>query len=197
MANVRKQLRTMDDQQRGVARFYLAALFCVLTIAFCGCQRTVVTAAPSTPAVKEVTFNRDVAPILFANCSSCHHPGDAAPFSLLTYDDARKRHKQIVDVTRRRFMPPWQPAPGHGEFAGARRLTDEQIQTLADWAKAGAPRGELGDLPAEPKFVDGWQLGKPDLILETPEYELMAHGGDQFRNFVIPIDIETPWSATG
>src|SRR4029078_11135794 len=142
----------MDDQQRGVARFYFAALFTVLTAGSSGCQRTVVTAAPPAPKAKSVTFNGHVAPILFANCSPCHHPGDAAPFSLLTYEDARKRHKQIADVTRRRFMPPWQPAAGHGEFAGGRRLTDEQIRTLADWAKAGAPRGELGDLPAEPKF---------------------------------------------
>jgi Tfp pilus assembly protein PilF len=182
----------MDDQQCGIARFYVAAFFSLLTIALGGCQRTVVTAAPLTPKAKDITFNRDVAPILFANCSSCHHPGEAAPFSLLTFEDVRKRSKQIVDVTHRRFMPPWQPAPGHGEFAGARRLTDEQTQTLADWVKAGAPRGEPVDLPEAPKFVDGWQLGTPDLVLKTPEYELMADGGDQFRNFVIPIDIKTP-----
>lgn len=182
----------MDDLQRDVARFYSAALFCLLAVAFSGCHRTVVTAAPPTPEAKGVTFNRDVAPILFANCSSCHRPGEAAPFSLLTYEDARKRYKQIVDVTRRRFMPPWQPAPGHGEFAGVRRLTDGQIQTLDEWAKAGAPRGEPSDLPAAPKIVDGWQLGTPDLVLETPAYKLMADGGDQFRNFVIPIDIKAP-----
>src|SRR6478752_7187608 len=124
----------MEDQQRDLGPLQLLALLSVLPIAVAGCQRTIVTAAPAKPAVKEVTFNRDVAPILFANCSGCHHPGDAAPFSLLTFEDARKRYKQIVDVTRRRFMPPWQPAPGHGDFAGARRLSDEQIQTLADWA---------------------------------------------------------------
>src|SRR6187401_3189873 len=166
----------MHDQPRGSARHFLDAAFGLILLVLGGCQRTVVTAAAPAPEMKNVTFNRDVAPILFANCSSCHHPGEAAPFSLLTYEDARKRYKQIVDVTRRRFMPPWQPAPGHGDFAGERRLTDEQIQTLDDWAKAGAPRGEPGDLPAAPKFVDGWQLGKPDLVLETPPYELMAEG---------------------
>src|SRR6476659_6646307 len=97
----------MDDQQRGVARSYQAALFIVLATAFSGCQHTVVTAAPPAPKAKSATFNRDVAPILFANCSPCHHAGDAAPFSLLTFEDARKRYKQIVDVTRRRFMQPW------------------------------------------------------------------------------------------
>ncbi len=182
----------MGDLQRDVAWFYVTSLFCVLTFVFGGCQRAVVTAAPSTPEAKGVTFNRDVAPILFAHCSSCHRPGDAAPFNLLTFEDARKRYKQIADVTRRRFMPPWQPAPGHGEFAGARRLTDQQIQTLDDWSKAGAPRGELGHLPAAPKFVDGWQLGEPDLVLETTPYTLSADGGDQFRNFVIPINVAAP-----
>src|ERR1700761_5835685 len=137
----------MDDHQRDLASLQLLAVLCALPILLAGCQRTVVTAAPTKPAVKEVTFNHDVAPILFANCSSCHHPGDAAPFSLLTYEDARKRHKQIIDVTRRRFMPPWQPAPGHGEFVGARRLTDQQIQTFDDWVEAGSPRGEPSDLP--------------------------------------------------
>jgi Tfp pilus assembly protein PilF/mono/diheme cytochrome c family protein len=183
---------SMDDQHHDVARFYLVGFLSVLAIALSGCQRTVVTAAPPAPVAKHVTFNRDVAPILFANCSSCHRPGDAAPFSLLTFEDARKRFKQIAEVTRRRFMPPWQPAPGHGEFIGTRRLSDEQIETLDEWAKAGAPRGEPADLPAAPNFVEGWQLGKPDLVLESPAYKLMADGGDQFRNFVIPIDIKTP-----
>jgi Tfp pilus assembly protein PilF/mono/diheme cytochrome c family protein len=145
----------------------------------------------------DVTFNRDVAPILFANCSSCHHPGEAAPFSLLTYEDAKRRSSQIADVTRRRFMPPWLPEKGHGEFAGERRLTDKQVQTLDKWAKAGAPRGDAADLPPAPKFVDGWQLGTPELVLDSPPYTLAADGGDQFRNFVIPIDLKEPkWVET-
>jgi Tfp pilus assembly protein PilF/mono/diheme cytochrome c family protein len=154
-------------------------------------------AAENALAATDVTFNRDVAPILFANCSSCHHPGEAAPFNLLTYEDAKRRSSQIADITRRRFMPPWLPEKGHGEFAGARRLTDQQIQTLDKWAKAGAPRGEPADLPPAPKFVDGWQLGTPDMVLDSPPYELAADGGDQFRNFVIPIDLKEPkWVET-
>src|SRR5439155_5905211 len=127
------------DRSRHSARRCLFAVAGMIAVALSGCQRTVVTAAPATPKSIFVTFNRDVAPILFANCSSCHRPGDAAPFSLLTYEDARKRFKQIVEVTRRRFMPPWQPAPGHGEFVGTRRLTEQQIQTFDEWAKASAP----------------------------------------------------------
>jgi tetratricopeptide (TPR) repeat protein/mono/diheme cytochrome c family protein len=187
----------MDHQHRDFASAFLLAALGALAVALSGCQRTVVTAAPPAPVAKDVTFNRDVAPILFANCSSCHRPGEAAPFSLLTYEDARRRVKQIADVTRRRFMPPWQPAAGHGEFVGARRLNDQQIQTLDEWAKAGATRGEPADLPPAPKFVDGWQLGKPDLGLETPAYTLSADGGDQFRNFVIPISVTSPqWVAS-
>jgi len=146
----------------------------------------------TTASNGEVTFNRDVAPILFANCASCHHPGDAAPFNLLTYEDAKRRSNQIADVTRRRFMPPWLPEPGHGEFAGARRLSDQEIETLQKWAKAGAPPGAAADLPPAPKFVDGWQLGTPDLVLDSPPYALSADGGDQFRNFVIPLDLKEP-----
>ncbi len=182
----------MDNQQRDFARSYLIAGLCVLAVIFGGCRKTVVTEIPAVPDSTAVTFNRDVAPILFANCSSCHRPGEAAPFSLLTFEDARRRAKQIADVTHRRFMPPWQPAEGHGEFVGERRLTDQQIQTLAKWAKAGTLRGEPADLPAAPKFVDGWQLGKPDLILDTPAYTLSADGGDQFRNFVIPVSATSP-----
>jgi tetratricopeptide (TPR) repeat protein len=140
----------------------------------------------------EVTFNRDVAPIVFAKCAPCHRPGEAAPFSLLTYDDVRRRASQIAEVTHSRFMPPWAPKAGYGDFAGARRLTDQEIATLAAWAAAKAPRGNDADLPAAPKFVDGWQLGPPDLILESPSYKLAAGGADRFRNFVIPIDLGGP-----
>src|SRR5687768_4480140 len=73
-----------------------------------------------------VTFTRDVAPIVFQSCASCHRPAGSAPFSLLTYEDVRTRADQIVAATARRFMPPWKPEPGHGEFVGARRLTDQQ-----------------------------------------------------------------------
>src|SRR5262245_53531355 len=112
---------------------------------------------------EDVTFNRDVAPILFAKCASCHRPGEAAPFSLLRYDDARRRAKQIVEVTQKRFMPPWPPHAGFGDFVGERRLMDEELKKLAAWAAAGAPQGDAADLPPVPDFGDGWQLGKPDL----------------------------------
>ena len=85
------------------------------------------------------TFNKDIAPILYQNCAACHRPGEVAPFSLLTYADASKRAKLISTVTQRRFMPPWKPEPGYGKFMDERRLTDEQIAIIKEWADAGAP----------------------------------------------------------
>lgn len=146
-------------------------------------------AAGRTPTV---TFTRDVAPIIFAKCSTCHHPGEAAPFSLLSYEDVRKRARQIVDVTHQRFMPPWLPAVGKNDFVGARELTAEELATLAGWVEAGAPRGDPGELPPAPTFVDGWQGGTPDLVLESPAYTLASQEQDVFRNFVIPIKLDSP-----
>lgn len=141
---------------------------------------------------RDVTFTRDVAPILFAKCATCHRPGEAAPFSLLKYQDAQRRAGQIAEVTQKRFMPPWPPHAGHGEFVGERRLSQDEIATLTAWAAAGAPEGDAADLPAAPEFGDGWQLGTPDLELSIPSYELAAAGGDRFRNFVLPIAVDGP-----
>jgi hypothetical protein len=134
------------------------------------------------------TFNKEIAPILYENCATCHRPGEVAPFSLLSYQDAAKRAKLIAVATEKRFMPPWKPEPGYGEFAHERRLTDAQIKTLREWADAGAPEGE-GKAPVVPKFPEGWQGGTPDLVLKMPEaFEVPADGPDQFRCFVIPTE---------
>jgi len=141
---------------------------------------------------REVTFNRDIAPIVFQNCASCHRSDEAAPFSLLSYEDVRQRAEQIVEVTESRFMPPWLPKQGYGEFVGERRLTDAQIELFARWVEQGAVRGDPSDLPATPEFTEGWQLGKPDLVLQMPQaYTLQSEGTDVFRNFVLPIPIES------
>jgi tetratricopeptide (TPR) repeat protein len=137
-----------------------------------------------------ITFNQHVAPILFERCAPCHRPGESGPFALLTYADAKKRAAQIAEVTARRYMPPWPPEPGHGDFLGSRRLTDAQLRVIAEWAKQGAPEGP-GTAPAPPKFTDGWQLGPPDLVLELARpYELPAAGGDVFRNFILPVPVD-------
>jgi mono/diheme cytochrome c family protein len=88
----------------------------------------------------QVTYTRSVAPILFAHCASCHHPGGVAPFSVLDYEAVRTHVQQIVAATESRRMPPWLPEPGYGEFAGERRLTDQQIDTIRRWAASGSTR---------------------------------------------------------
>src|SRR5579872_1117774 len=105
------------------------------------------------------TFNKDIAPILYQNCASCHRPGEVAPFSLLTYDDVAKRASLIASVTASRYMPPWKADASVGHFADERRLTGEQIALIADWAKHGTPEGDAKDKPAPPKFAEGWLAG--------------------------------------
>ncbi|HEX5080921.1 MAG TPA: cytochrome c, partial [Blastocatellia bacterium] len=137
-----------------------------------------------------VTFNKQVAPILFANCAACHHAGGAGPFSLIEYQEVKKRAKQIVTVTASRYMPPWLPEPGYGDFADARRLDDKQIETIRQWVDQGMIEGDRSDLPPAPAFNEAWQLGQPDLIVEMPlAYTLPAETTDVFRNFVIPLPI--------
>ena len=132
------------------------------------------------------TFNRDIAPILHGECVECHHIGGKAPFSLTDYRDVKKRVKTIARVTGSWLMPPWPPEPGHGEFLGARRLTDAQIAIIARWARTGMIEGAARDLPALPAFHDGWQLGEPDLIVTPPKpFPLPADGPDIYRNLVM------------
>jgi tetratricopeptide (TPR) repeat protein/mono/diheme cytochrome c family protein len=139
-----------------------------------------------TPATPPVTFNRDIAPILFEHCSSCHRPGEAAPFSLLTYADAAKRAGKIADATRARHMPPWLPDRTDFPIAGERRLTDPQIDLISRWAAASAPEGNAADLPPAPQWPDGWQLGRPDVVI-APEKPFLAGTPkeDVYRNLVL------------
>ena len=135
------------------------------------------------------TFNKDVAPILFANCSNCHRPNEVGPFPLLTYDDARKRSKQLAEVTGAKVMPPWKPTAGHDVFKDARTLTDKQIGVFKAWAEAGAPEGEAKDLPPRPKFPEGWHAGEPDLVLKVAKpFTVPAEGPDVYVHFVLPLD---------
>ena len=139
-----------------------------------------------TSPQRDVTFNRDVAPILFANCASCHRPGEVAPFSLLTYADAVKRANRIATMTRERHMPPWLPDRGDFPIAGERRLSDDQIDVIARWVKAGTPEGEAADLPKPPSWPDGWQLGRPEVVLSPDRpYELGPTTEDVYRNLVV------------
>src|SRR4051812_24200307 len=184
----------------------LSCLFLFL-VAAPACTR----ATQSQPRV--ITFNNDVAPILYANCASCHRPIDGAqaasgdpvcfagaPFSVLEYRDVSKRAKQIAAAAARRTMPPWLPEEGWGEFAGARRLTEAQIALLQQWAEQGAPEGDTAARPPLPDLPSGWQLGQPDLVVQAPRaFTVPAGGGDLFRNFslAVPFDSRPGHAARG
>jgi mono/diheme cytochrome c family protein len=136
------------------------------------------------------TFNKDVAPIVFEHCARCHRPGEVAPFPLLTYSDVRHHAKEIADLTLTRQMPPWKAVHGYGAFMGERRLSDQQIETIQAWVNGGRSEGNPSDLPAAPKFTGGWAFGQPDMVVRMPEpYTLKADGPDEFRVFVIPLNL--------
>ncbi|HTG42955.1 MAG TPA: tetratricopeptide repeat protein [Verrucomicrobiae bacterium] len=135
----------------------------------------------------EITFTKDIAPIFFHKCASCHRPGQTAPFSLLTFGDAKKHAPDIAEATRTGYMPPWLPEAGEHEFLRERRLTAGQIALIQDWVSTGASEGNPSDLPPTPNFPGGWLLGPPDLIAKMPEpYSLAPDGQDLYRNFVLP-----------
>ncbi len=137
------------------------------------------------------TFAHDIAPIVYQYCASCHRPGESGPFPLLSYADVKEHARQIADVTRRRFMPPWSPEPGYGNFSGELRLSNAQIATIAEWVSQGAPKVPSSETPPLPHFTEGWQLGPPDMILEAPSaYSVPAGGPDVYWNFIFTPDIK-------
>jgi Tfp pilus assembly protein PilF/mono/diheme cytochrome c family protein len=165
----------------------LVALACGVSA---GCGDRTGARADAAPA-PEVTYARDIAPMLRDNCVPCHHPGGAGPFSLETYDQVRRRARQIVKVTRTRYMPPWLPSPNAPEFADIRRLSDAQIASLAAWVAQGTKAGELSTLASPPAFHEGWQLGEPDLVLRAPvAWTVPADGPDVYRNFVFRVPLQ-------
>jgi tetratricopeptide (TPR) repeat protein/mono/diheme cytochrome c family protein len=142
--------------------------------------------------VTTITFYKQIAPIIYKNCSQCHRPGESAPFSLLSYEDVKRHASTIAKVTESRYMPPWLPDTGHGEFAEERRLSDSEVQLIQDWVKHGSPAGPAANAPAPPKFTTEWQMGKPDLVLRaTRPYKMPAGGSEVFWNFIMPVPITT------
>jgi Flp pilus assembly protein TadD len=149
-------------------------------------------ALAAVSAAPAATFSHDIAPIVYEKCAPCHHPGEAAPFSLLTYQDVKKRAALVATVTRSGYMPPWLPERGYGDFAGERRLTPEQIAVIADWVKEGAPEGPPAETPPPPSFESDWQLGTPDLVIQAPSaFELPASGRDVYWNCIFTPPITT------
>lgn len=140
--------------------------------------------------VQPVTFSNQIVRIMRENCQGCHHPGEVAPFSLMSYEDAAMRASLIKNAVTTRFMPPWKPLPGPHELIGERRLTDEEIDLIVRWADAGAPRGDPRRMPPALEFSDQWTLGQPDLVLTIDQdYTPNQFGGDDYRCFSIPTNL--------
>ena len=140
-------------------------------------------------AAKNLTFNKDIAPIFFKSCAECHRPGEAAPMSLLSYQDARPWAKSIREKVASKDMPPWHADPRAGHWANDRRLSQAEIDTITAWVDGGAQEGNAKDLPPAPQFVEGWRIGKPDLVLTMPkDFTLDASGPDEYQYFDIPLN---------
>lgn len=143
--------------------------------------------AEAGQAATDPTFTKDVAPILFENCVSCHRPGEVAPMSLTSYDTVRPWSRAIKAKVVSREMPPWHADPAFGRFKNDRSLTQEEIDTVVRWVDAGSPRGNVADLPEVPTFADGWQGedGPPDHVFVMPEFEAPAEGEIPYTNFYV------------
>jgi mono/diheme cytochrome c family protein len=152
--------------------------------------------SPSTnasgTAKKEVTYNKDVAPILFNNCAECHRPNDIAPMSLLNFKEVRPWARSIKEKVVNREMPPWSPDPAYGEFTNDHRLAQKDIDTVVAWVDQGAKEGNAKDLQKMPDFVTGgWEIGKPDVVLQmAEEHVVKPDDPDNYINFFIPTNFK-------
>lgn len=146
---------------------------------------------PASSAVstsgKEITFSKDVAPIFNKNCAECHRPGEAAPFSTLTFKDVRPWARSIKEKVAKREMPPWHADPHVGEWSNDRRMSEAEIQTIVAWVDQGAKEGDPKLMPPAPKFTEGWSIGKPDVILSMDKEFILKPGtADEIRYFEVP-----------
>jgi len=139
---------------------------------------------------KDVTFTKDVAPIFFKNCAECHRAGEIAPFSVMSYKDARPWAKSIREKVVSKEMPPWHADPAHGQWLNDRRLTQQQIDTIIAWVDGGAKEGNPKDLPPAPKFTDGWAIGTPDETFSIPEQPVPAEGVIKYQYFAVPTNFK-------
>jgi mono/diheme cytochrome c family protein len=151
------------------------------------------------PAERAPSFTKDVAPILYKHCASCHRPGEIGPMSFLTYQDVRPWAKSIREKVVSRQMPPWFADSQYGKFRNDRRLSQQDIDTIIAWVNAGARQGNPADLPERPSFPEGWQIGTPDVVIEMPvEYQIPADGTVDYQYFEVKTNFpEDKWIAAG
>lgn len=131
------------------------------------------------------TFYKDVAPILQAHCVSCHRPGEIAPMSLMTYDQVRPWAVAIKEAIVLRQMPPWSAVAAPGHFANDWRLSDDQVDIIRRWVELRAPAGDPGQAPPAGSFTDGWQMGKPDLVLQLPAEQKIPGNGEDLWKYIL------------
>src|SRR5207248_2818870 len=151
-------------RENGMQMMFRPGLSSILALVLMGAIPSVLaqTSADSKAVSQQVTFSREIAPIIYRNCALCHRSGESAPFSLLSYEDVKRHARQIAEVTKRRYMPPFLPEPGYGDFLEERRLSDREISLIQEWVKAGSPEGPRAKAPPAPKFASEWPLGTPD-----------------------------------
>jgi mono/diheme cytochrome c family protein len=143
--------------------------------------------AVSANSESQVTFSKDVAPIFYKNCAYCHRPGEIAPMSLINYKDARPWAKSIREKVLDGTMPPWHADPHYGSFKNDRRLSKKDVDTILAWVDGGAKEGNPKDLPRAPQFTEGWQIGKPDIVLSmNKEYSVPAQGVVDYQYMLVP-----------
>src|SRR5689334_8732016 len=148
-------------------------------------------AALASAATPGPTFTKDVAPILQDHCQGCHRPGEAAPMSLLTYQDVRPWAKAIKTAVLSKKMPPWPADPSVGHFTNDRSLPAADRDKLVAWIDAGAPEGNPRDLPKAKAFIEGWNIGNPDLVLEMPEsFDVAASGTIDYQYVILPLNLK-------
>jgi hypothetical protein len=141
----------------------------------------------SATTASSVTFAKDVAPIIQKNCQICHRPGEVAPMSFMNYKEVRPWAKSIRERVVTREMPPWFADPKHGEFSNDCRLSQKEIDTIVAWVEGGAQEGDAKDMPPNPKFTEGWQIGQPDVVLPmTVDFSIPAEGVIPYKYFVVP-----------
>src|ERR1051325_485015 len=174
----------------------MTTVIAIFVAAACLFVLTSVNASDSkkAPAAK-VTFSKDVAPIFNSKCVECHREGEIAPMSLMGYKESRPWARSIKEKVVTKAMPPWHADPNHGAFANDRRLSQKELDTIVAWVDGGAVEGNPKDLPPAPKFIDGWNIGKPDIIFQLPQpYTVPATGVVEYKYFTVPTNFtEDKW----
>jgi peroxiredoxin len=146
----------------------------------------VIERAANPDEKRELTYSKHIAPLFQKRCQECHRPGEIGPFSLLTFEDAKKRTGRIREAVLEQRMPPWHADPRYGEFSNDRRMTHDETETLLAWIDRGAPRGNDQDLPPPLKIVEGWKIGKPDKVFAMPrEFTVQATGTLDYQRFLV------------